>query len=124
MGENEATEVKALAAPVVAILEKPTVKATLPKEKKKDKKTVAKPDPTPHVTGRLLHAEIDAKGIEFAIKGKKGKAETFSLKGLDSAVMPAAAAMLAGLLESKTKLRVEYTTSGDARTVSKLRAIT
>jgi hypothetical protein len=119
MGENETPEVKATAAPVA---EKPAVKAAPVKEKKKDKKTVAKPEAAPHVTGRLLQVEIGASGIDFTIKGKKNKSEVFSLKGLDASARPAAAAMLATLLESKAKLRVEFTSSGETRTVNKLRA--
>ena len=122
MGENEATEIKTPAALPAVTAEKPAAKAAPLKEKKKDKKPVAKPDAVPHLTGRLLHVEISAKSVEFAIKGKKGKAEVFSLKGMDASAIPAAAAMLASLLESKTKLRVEYMSAGDARTVSKIRA--
>jgi chromatin remodeling complex protein RSC6 len=122
MGENETTEVKAPAAPQAAAAEKPVVKTEATKDKKKEKRTVAKPDAAPHLTGRLLQVEISTKGVEFAVKGKKGKAEVFSLKGMDAAAVPAAAAMLANLLGSKTKLRVEYTMSGDARTVSKISA--
>ena len=122
MGENETPEVKALASPPAVVPEKPAVKAAPTRDKKKDKKTVAKPEAVPHVTGRLMQVEISAKGVEFAIKGKKGKAEVFTLKGMDSSAVPAAAAMLATLLESKTKLRIEYTSSGESRTVSKIRA--
>lgn len=122
MGENESTEVKTLEAPVAATLEKPVAKVSPSKSKKKDKKLVAKPAGGPHLTGRLMQVEISATGVEFAIKGKKGKPEVFSLKGIEASTVPAAAAMLASLLESKTKLRVEYTTTGEARTVSKIRA--
>ena len=125
MGENETIEVKAPVAPIVpaaAPLEKLTLKAPSTKDKKKDKKLVSSPEVVPHLTGRLLNVEVGSGGVEFAIKGKKGKAELFNLKGMDATAVPAAAAMLASLLESKTKLRVEFTTSGDARTVSKLRA--
>lgn len=125
MGENETIEVRppvAPIAPAAAPLEKLTLKAPTAKDKKKDKKLVPNPEVVPHLTGRLLSVEVGSGGVEFAIKGKKGKAETFTLKGMDATAAPAAAAMLASLLESKIKLRVEYTTSGDARTVNKLRA--
>ena len=125
MGENETIEVRAPVAPTApaaAPLEKLTLKAPTAKDKKKDKKLVSNPEVVPHLTGRLLSVEVGSGGVEFAIKGKKGKAETFTLKGMDATAAPAAAAILASLLESKTKLRVEYTTSGDARTVNKLRA--
>jgi hypothetical protein len=121
MGENEATESKVTAAPVVAT-EKAAVKAASTENKKKDKPLVAKPETVPHLTGRLLQVEIGSGGVEFAIKGKKSKAEVFSLKGMDASAMPAAATLLAGLLESKAKLRVEFTAMGDTRTVNKLRA--
>jgi hypothetical protein len=122
MGENETIEVKAPAAPAAAPLEKLVAKTPTTKDKKKDKKLVLNPEGVPHLTGRLLNVEVGSSGVEFAIKGKKGKAESFNLKGMDASAVPGAAAMLATLLESKTKLRVEFTTSGDTRTVSKLRA--
>ena len=115
MGENVTTDVKTLPAPVSVVVEKPTVKPVPTKDKKRHKKTVAKPESAPHVTGRLMLVEISANGLEFTVKGKKGKAEVFSLKGMDASALPAAAAMLATLLERKSKLRVEYTISGDSR---------
>ena len=120
MGENETTDVKTLPASVSVVVEKSLVKPVPNKDKKKDKKTIAKPETAPHVTGRLMLVEISAKGVEFEVKGKKGKAEQFSLKGMDASALPAAAAMLATLLERKSKLRVEYTISGDSRIVSKI----
>ena len=122
MGDNETTEVKATPAPVATTAEKPAVKPDPIKVKKKDKKLVLKPDAAPHLTGRLLQVEIGSSGIEITMKGKKGKQEVFSLKGMNTAAIPAAAALLAGLLESKAKLRVDFTSSGDNRTVHKLRA--
>lgn len=122
MGEIGTTEATSPAAPAAATLEKPAALATSSKDKKKDKKTVAKPEAVPHVTGRLLHVEIGTKSVEFAIKGKKGKAEVFTLKSMDAAAVAAGAAMLASLIGHKTKLRVEYATSGETRTVSKIRA--
>jgi hypothetical protein len=123
MGENEAIEAKAPAAMVPAVDEKSVVKAEVKKDKKKDKKPVATIEATPHVTGRLLHVEVDASGVAFAIKGKKGKADEFSLKGMESFAIPSATALLAGLVTSKSKVRVEFsTTSDNVRVVKKIRA--
>ncbi len=120
MGENETVEVKVPAAAVLAVVEKPIVKAAAKKTKKKDKKPVATPDAAPHVTGRLLHMEVGTDVVAFAIKGKKGKAEVFTLKGMDSSAVPATAAMLASLVASKTKLRVEYSTSNENNRLVKM----
>jgi hypothetical protein len=117
MRENEVNEVKA----VPAIAAKPDVKAAPKKVKKKDKKPVATPEAIPHVTGRLQSVEVGADGVEFAVKGKKGKAEIFSLQGMEPSAVPAAAALLAGLVVSKAKLRVEYAMTGEnSRTVKNI----
>ncbi len=118
MGENEVSDVKT--APTIAA--KPEVNAATKKDKKKDKKPVTTPEAVPHVTGRLLHVEVGANGVEFAVKGKKGKTEVFSLKGMELSAVPAAAALLAGLVVSKAKLRAEYVMTGEnSRTVKNIR---
>jgi hypothetical protein len=123
MGENEAIETKALAAVVLAVDGKSIAKAAEKKDKKKDKKLVASLDATPHITGRLLHVEVGVTGVAFAIKGKRGKAEEFSLKGMETFAIPAATSLLAGLVASKSKLRVEFSvTSDNVRVVKKIRA--
>lgn len=123
MGENEAIEANAPVAVVPAVDEKSAVKTAVKKDKKKDKKPVATVDATPHVTGRLVHVEVDASGVAFAIKGKKGKAEEFSLKGMETFAIPAATALLAGLVASKSKARIEFSTASDnVRVVKKIRA--
>lgn len=123
MGENEVMEATALTAAPPTSAEKPVVKAPLKKTKKKDKKPLVTIEAVPHVTGRLLHMEAGTSGVTFAIKGKKGKVELFSLSGMELSSIPAAAAMLAGLVVSKTKLRVEFSmTSDNSRTIKKIHA--
>ena len=68
MGENETTDVKTMPAPVSVVVEKSLVKPVPNKDKKKDKKTIAKPDVAPHATGRLMLVEVSAKGVEFEVK--------------------------------------------------------
>lgn len=112
MSENETTDVKPAAATPAAVK----------KDKKKDKRPSETAENLPHVTGRLLRFDVGTNGVEFSIRGKRDKTEVFSLKGMDATTMTAAAALMAGLLNSKTKLRVEYSTSGDSKLVSKIRA--
>jgi hypothetical protein len=123
MGENEGTEVKSPSAVVPPAAEKPEAQATAKKDKKKDKKPSVTPDAMPHVTGRLLHLDVGANGVAFAIKGKKGQTEEFNLKGMELTTVPAVAAVLAGLVASKTKLRVEFSATNETgRIVKKIRA--
>lgn len=123
MGDNEGTEAKTQAAAVPSAAEMPAVKAMAKKDKKKDKKPSETLDAAPHVTGRLLHVDVGVNGVAFAIKGKKGQTEEFSLNGMELTAVPAAAAVLAGLVASKTKLRVEFSADSETdRTVKKIRA--
>lgn len=122
MGENEMIEIK---TPETSekVVEMPIVKTAPKKGKRKDKRPLITIEPAPHLTGRLLHVEIGSGGVAFAIKGKKGKAEEFSLRGLDASGLPAAAALLAALVASKSKMRVEFSmTAEGGRTVNKIRA--
>lgn len=70
--------------------------------------------------------ETSEKVVEMPIvktAPKKGKAEEFSLRGLDASGLPAAAALLAALVASKSKVRVEFSmTAEGGRTVNKIRA--
>jgi hypothetical protein len=123
MGESEVMEVKVPPAAVTPVAKKPEVKAAPKKDKKKDRKSAITIEAAPTVTGRLLYMEVGTSGVEFAIKGKKGKAEVFSLNGFAVSTLPAAAAMLAGLVVSKTKLRVEFSMNSESgRTINKIRA--
>lgn len=119
MGENEVMEATAPTAATQSVLENPVAQTAIGKAKKKDKKPLVAIEAAPHVSGRLLHMDVGASGVTFSIKGKKGKAELFSLSGMELSSIPAAAAMLAGLVVSKTKLRVEYSSTSDGGRVVK-----
>jgi hypothetical protein len=115
MGENDLSPAKAPETPTA----EPAKPASSKKSKKRSKPEMEVP---PHITGRLLQVDVGASGVGFAVKGKKGKVEAFTLKGTEP-FGALAASLLAALLAGKSKLRVEFTEqAGGSRTVLSLRA--
>jgi hypothetical protein len=67
------------------------------------------------VSGKLTHLAVGPSGIEFSIKGKKGKAESFNLSDLPNAIMPSAAAMLTTASVGRTKIRLEFSSLAEGQ---------
>jgi hypothetical protein len=122
MGDSDATATRTPAASAVAGAEEPAAKPSVKKGEKANKKPAMTVEGNPHVTGRLLLVEIGANGVEFSVKGKKGKAMAFSLNGFEQSRMTAATALLGSVLQNKGKLRVEYTAAGDSKGVTRISA--
>jgi hypothetical protein len=119
MGENEAVETKSGAgsSPTQPIA-KGAAEADPKAAKKKQKKAADKAQAMPHVTGKVTDLNVAASGITFKLKGKKGKAETYAIKGFEPSLAAAASAMLTAACSNGAKLRAEYTESPDGgRTV-------
>lgn len=90
------------------------------KSGKASKSAKSAADASPHVTGRVMHVEIDSADAAFSVKPKKGKIETFRLN--EAGFLASAATLLVAAIGSKAKVRVEYSEVSDGkRSVTKLR---